>query len=648
MPVLWIYVYGHAAVFPFLASCEQPSSPPWRAPWRILYKELSFRPWPLTSFSTNFIIVFNISFIIIVPVLAYRSISLLFCLRTAQHSLQSFVLCFVCWLIDLYLIDLSHPTFNLRSLLFSLSLLLSFILSLPLRGLISTFILRVALSTYGSLLMQQHSSAGLKSSSMTGGITASATASLPFPPLPPFSLASITSPPPSSSSLSASAHVRPHTPQAMYEKESASAFHLSSVGGRYVDTNLRPPSSSSSSLGCHLAPPRNLPPYVNHDLSPSLIHPHEPRYSSSSIPPTCGSPYGLYSNNNAGDIYNLGSGEHGAAGYIRILPRTAAAASSYKKRCETCETTHDGSFGAGRFCSSRCARTVGGLAHRKKRLMERDAKQRVAAEHRAKIRKRRTCGFDRETSLSDDAVVQIAHDVSVASSSTGGGYVPQQYSPLVPAAPSNTSGALASSAATTAASSCADSVRSPRTVITINSLLNPAESWHYFFFFLFHFLFLFISVTNLYLSFSFVLYLSLCLFSFHFWFRPHFDTAVLYWLCSGSCHMTREIHFGGCCIVVRCLFAWSSLQFWRWWLWMDDKCVNESVYSHRSWRKCNDRLSRLVGAFCTAGLEKWYARHQTRRRRLSVRWPRCLACRAAATLGKSRFRPLVAAVRAHS
>lgn len=56
---------------------------------------------------------------------------------------------------------------------------------------------------------------------------------------------------------------------------------------------------------------------------------------------------------------------------IRILPRAPHPTACFRKACETCKTDHDGSFGAGRFCSSRCARTVGGLAHRKKRLAER-------------------------------------------------------------------------------------------------------------------------------------------------------------------------------------------------------------------------------------------------------------------------------------
>lgn len=58
-------------------------------------------------------------------------------------------------------------------------------------------------------------------------------------------------------------------------------------------------------------------------------------------------------------------------GFIRILPRTVSLSNRYRKDCETCGAEHDGTFGAGRFCSSRCARTVGGLAHRKKRLAER-------------------------------------------------------------------------------------------------------------------------------------------------------------------------------------------------------------------------------------------------------------------------------------
>lgn len=66
-------------------------------------------------------------------------------------------------------------------------------------------------------------------------------------------------------------------------------------------------------------------------------------------------------------------------GYIPILPRTISPSAHYKKRCETCATEHDGSFGAGRFCSSRCARTVGGLAHRRKRMQERDARQKYCS-----------------------------------------------------------------------------------------------------------------------------------------------------------------------------------------------------------------------------------------------------------------------------
>jgi hypothetical protein len=59
--------------------------------------------------------------------------------------------------------------------------------------------------------------------------------------------------------------------------------------------------------------------------------------------------------------------------FAPILPRSAPSSLQYRKACETCGCAHDGSFGAGRFCSSRCARTVGGLAHRRKRLAERAA-----------------------------------------------------------------------------------------------------------------------------------------------------------------------------------------------------------------------------------------------------------------------------------
>lgn len=42
------------------------------------------------------------------------------------------------------------------------------------------------------------------------------------------------------------------------------------------------------------------------------------------------------------------------------------------KACETCKRLHDGSFASGRFCSSRCARTVGGIARKMQRLRSRN------------------------------------------------------------------------------------------------------------------------------------------------------------------------------------------------------------------------------------------------------------------------------------
>lgn len=75
-------------------------------------------------------------------------------------------------------------------------------------------------------------------------------------------------------------------------------------------------------------------------------------------------------------------------------------------------------------------------------MMERDAKQRSAAEHRAKIKKRRH-SFDRDCSLSEDGLFQFKRDAREVASC---------------AVPSNHSHS-----------------HSPRSVITINSLLNPTE-----------------------------------------------------------------------------------------------------------------------------------------------------------------------------
>lgn len=92
-------------------------------------------------------------------------------------------------------------------------------------------------------------------------------------------------------------------------------------------------------------------------------------------------------------------------GYIPILPRTRSASELFEKRCETCNAAHDGSFGAGRFCSSRCARTVGGLAHRKKRMLERGTKARHAAESRANAKKVRAISKIRSDCSLQDRIV---------------------------------------------------------------------------------------------------------------------------------------------------------------------------------------------------------------------------------------------------
>lgn len=229
-----------------------------------------------------------------------------------------------------------------------------------------------------------------------------------------------------------------------------------------------------------------------------------------------GSPY--TSNGIHSDMYTLG--DH--AGYIPILPRTAAASALYKKRCETCATTHDGSFGAGRFCSSRCARTVGGLAHRKKRMMERDAKQRCTTGINggvggvglvpdgcmsSRIGKKTRFPFHHEGSLSNDAIVQLQnefeqqeqgrqkreedekqkqnHEHQVQGDDErdngrgqeqthGEGFVHQQQQHH--SSTTTTTATTTTTTTGTGAETCADSARSPRTVMTINSLLNPTES----------------------------------------------------------------------------------------------------------------------------------------------------------------------------
>ncbi|KAK4523628.1 hypothetical protein GAYE_PCTG70G1524 [Galdieria yellowstonensis] len=42
------------------------------------------------------------------------------------------------------------------------------------------------------------------------------------------------------------------------------------------------------------------------------------------------------------------------------------------KPCETCGKMHNGSFASGRFCSSKCARTVGGIARKKQRMQNKN------------------------------------------------------------------------------------------------------------------------------------------------------------------------------------------------------------------------------------------------------------------------------------
>mmetsp|Transcript_9880 Transcript_9880/g.20765 ORF Transcript_9880/g.20765 Transcript_9880/m.20765 type:complete len:179 (+) Transcript_9880:159-695(+) len=66
---------------------------------------------------------------------------------------------------------------------------------------------------------------------------------------------------------------------------------------------------------------------------------------------------------------------HEAAPTVGSSPRTQApragattgASLSQMKSCEQCGGPHDGSYASGRFCSPRCARTVGGIATKRRR-----------------------------------------------------------------------------------------------------------------------------------------------------------------------------------------------------------------------------------------------------------------------------------------
>jgi len=63
------------------------------------------------------------------------------------------------------------------------------------------------------------------------------------------------------------------------------------------------------------------------------------------------------------------------AKFVNIQPRVGEFVYSTLRTCEseTCDKTHDGSFGKGRFCSSACARRVGGIA-RTRKMQERNEK----------------------------------------------------------------------------------------------------------------------------------------------------------------------------------------------------------------------------------------------------------------------------------
>jgi len=58
--------------------------------------------------------------------------------------------------------------------------------------------------------------------------------------------------------------------------------------------------------------------------------------------------------------------------FVRIAPRGHLP----QTKCEICRRSHDASYGSGRFCSSKCARTMGGNATKRNRqLREANEKQ---------------------------------------------------------------------------------------------------------------------------------------------------------------------------------------------------------------------------------------------------------------------------------
>jgi len=51
--------------------------------------------------------------------------------------------------------------------------------------------------------------------------------------------------------------------------------------------------------------------------------------------------------------------------FVRIAPRGHLP----QTKCEICRRSHDASYGSGRFCSSKCARTMGGNATKRNRQL---------------------------------------------------------------------------------------------------------------------------------------------------------------------------------------------------------------------------------------------------------------------------------------
>lgn len=105
----------------------------------------------------------------------------------------------------------------------------------------------------------------------------------------------------------------------------------------------------------------------------------------------------------------------------------------FEKFCEICGGGHNGSFGSGRFCSLHCACLVGGLAHKRRRLKDRESKERNISKKKGQRNHRPTqdSPTGMSASLRTDTAVGLS---SERSEITGTAVIPQPFAPeLLPA-----------------------------------------------------------------------------------------------------------------------------------------------------------------------------------------------------------------------